>query len=129
MLIGRHLIAHWSSTQSVVALSSAEAELNALVKMFSEAIGLYNTFKEMNMELQIHVHTDSNACKGIAQRIGCGKVKHLEVRQLWIQDHVSSKAVTVKKIPREVNPSDVLTHHWSAVDGYRHLSSVGLECR
>ena len=126
MMLGKHLIAHWSSTQSVVALSSAEAELNALVKMFSETLGLRNTFLEMGRKVKIEIFTDSSASKGIVQREGCGKVKHLEARQLWIQGHVASKEVEVIKIPREQNSSDCLTHHWSAVDGYKHLSKVGL---
>ena len=126
MMLGKHLIAHWSSTQSVVALSSAEAELNALVKMFSETLGLRNTFLEMGRKVEIEIFTDSSASKGIVQREGCGKVKHLEARQLWIQGHVASKEVEVIKIPREKNSSDCLTHHWSAVDGYKHLSKVGL---
>ena len=129
MMLGKHLIAHWSSTQSVISLSSAEAELNALVKMFSETIGLRNTMACMDKKVRITIYTDSSASKGIVQRTGCGKAKHLETRQLWIQGHVSNKDVTVTKIPREYNTSDCLTHHWSAKDGYRHLTNVGIVWR
>ena len=76
--------------------------------------------------MHIELATDSSACDGIVHRIGCGKVKHLEARQLWVQQHVQNKEVTVKKVPREWNCSDVLTHHWSAVDGHKHLERVGL---
>ena len=126
-MIGKHMLSHWSSTQSVVALSSAEAELNALVKIISEALSLKNVLKAMNVNMLIEVHTDSSACKGIVHREGCGKVKHLEARQLWVQEYVGSKAVAVKKIPRDQNHSDALTHNWSAVDGYRHFENVGLK--
>ena len=101
-----------------VALSSAEAESNALVKMISESLGLKNVQKAMGLHLPIEVLTDSSACKGIVHREGCGKVKHLEARQLWVQEYVGDKTVKVSKIPREVNLSDVLTHHWNARDGY-----------
>ena len=127
LLIGKHAISHWSSTQTVVALSSAEAELNALVKSISESLGLRNLFKEMNRNMQIKVHTDSSACKGMVQREGCGKVKHLEARQLWVQEKIGDKSVDVQKIPREINCSDCLTHHWSAVDGAKHFAKVGLK--
>ena len=126
MMLGQHLVAHWSSTQSVIALSSAEAELNALVKMFSESIGLRNTIAFMGKKMRITVLTDSTASRGIVHRVGCGKVKHLETRQLWIQGHVNSKDVTVTQVPREDNASDCLTHHWSAKDGYRHLTNIGV---
>ena len=110
MVLGEHLIAHGSSTQSVISLSSAEAELNALVKMFSESLGLRSTMQDMGKRMRIEIFNDSSGSKCIVQRIGCGKVKHLETRQLWIQEHVNSKDVKVSKIPREYNASDCLTH-------------------
>ena len=117
---------HWSSTQTIVSLSSAEAELNAAVKMISEALGVRNLYRETGMLKAVVVKTDSSACNGILHREGCGKVKHLETRQLWTQAHVASKAVDVQKVPRDLNVSDCLTHHWSASDGHRHFSTIGL---
>jgi len=127
ILLGKHLISHWSSSQTVVALSSAEAELNALVKMTSEALGVRNLFKAIGYDKGIILKTDSSACNGIVHREGCGKVKHLEARQLWVQDVVSDKIVAVQKVPREHNYSDMLTHHWSAKDGLKHFDKVGLK--
>ena len=40
------IVAHWSKSQSNIALSSAEAELNATVKGLSELIGLHNLIEE-----------------------------------------------------------------------------------
>ena len=39
-MYGSCLVAHWSRTQVCVALSSAQAELNAAVKAACEAIGM-----------------------------------------------------------------------------------------
>ena len=125
MMLGKHLIAHWSSTQSVIALSSAEAELNALAKMLSEALGLRSMLREMNKEYRIRLYTDSSASNGMVHREGCGKVKYLDARQLCIQEYVGNKDVEVVKIPREQNSSD-LTHHWGYCDGSNHLSAVGV---
>ena len=116
---GSHTLAHWSSTQTVVALSSAEAELNSAVKIISESLGVRNMFLAAGKSKKIVVKTDSSACKGILHREGCGKVKHLEARQLWTQQHVAS--VDVQYLPRDLNASDVLTHHWSFVDGVKHF--------
>jgi hypothetical protein len=126
---GKHLLSHWSSTQSTVALSSAEAELNALVKAASETLGLLNMLKEMGKDFEVSIMTDSSAAKGIVSRIGCGKVKHLEARQLWIQEAVRRKVLEVKKVGREVNIADALTHHWSSVDGFKHFTKAGLAWR
>jgi len=73
VLRGSHLLAHWSSTQSTVALSSAEAELNALIKGASESLGLLNMLKAMGKDFQCQIFTDSSAAKGIIHRLGCGK--------------------------------------------------------
>ena len=125
-MIGKHTLMHWSSTQATIALSSAEAELNAAVKMISEGLGVKHMYEIMDKEKTVKVKTDSTACSGILHREGCGKVKHLETRQLWVQSHVAEKDVEVQKVSREKNPSDCLTHHWSAVDGQRHFYTIGL---
>ena len=71
----------WSKMQSNVALSSAEAELNATVKGLSELIGLCNLVREtQKVEPHLSLHTDASACKGMLLRHGTGKVKHLSVK-------------------------------------------------
>ena len=129
LMMGKHLVMHWSSTQATIVLSSAEAELNTLINAFNESLGIRNMYKAMGKDLTISVMTDSSAARGIVHRTGCGKVKHLEARQLWIQEYVENKSVCVAKVGREDNPSDALTHHWSGADGYRHLDKVGLVWR
>ena len=46
IMIGNHCIKSWSSTQSVIALSSGEAELYSLVKATSQAIGIKHMLGE-----------------------------------------------------------------------------------
>ena len=122
---GRHLLTHWSSTQANIALSSGEAELNAIVKGTSETLGMNNMMKSCGQENDLELRTDSSAASGVAHRRGCGKMKHLEAKQLWVQDVVMNKEIRVNKIPREQNPSDVCTHHWSTPDA-RHFERLGL---
>ena len=52
--------------------------------------------------------SDASAAIGIANRIGIGKVRHIEVNQLWLQDKVSKKEITIK-VPTEENLADALT--------------------
>ena len=123
---GKHMLHHWSSTQATIALSSAEAELNAAVKAIGETLGLKHMMEEMGKQSVISVSIDSSAAKGMLSRVGCGKVKHLECRQLWVQDCVENREVQVLKVPRAVNISDAMTHHWSAADGAKHFRKAGL---
>ena len=102
---------HWSKMQSNVALSSAEAELNASVKGLSELIGVFNLILEtQKVEPNISLHTDASACKGMLLRHGSGKVKHLSVKQLWSQEVVKFYNIQVYRVERAQNPADVLTH-------------------
>ena len=98
---GSHLVHHWSSTQKVVALSSAEADLNAIVKSMTEILCLINMMKECGRDPTGQILTDSSAANGIVHRQGCGKVKHLECRQLSVQGIVGEGKVTCT-IVREI---------------------------
>ena len=123
--VGRHLIHHWSRTQSTVALSSGEAELNSALKGASEALLFRNMAREMAEDYLLEIQGDSAASRGMLLREGAGAVKHLSVRQLWLQEFIARKELTVVQIPRAQNPSDALTHHWSPEAG-GHYASLGL---
>ena len=126
LLHGQHLVHHWSNTQTVVALSSMEAELNAIVKGVAEVSALANMLKECGRSSTAQIFTDSSAANGVVHRQGCGKVKHLECRQLWVQEVIASGKVQCFKIPRAENPADALTHYWTTSDGQKHFAMVGL---
>ena len=105
------VLAHWSKTQSNIALSSGEAELNAAVKGMSETIGLYHLISETwGITPKVELCVDASACKGMVLRHGSGKVKHLSVKQLWVQEAVRVFGVQVARVPRVDNPADILTH-------------------
>ena len=70
--------------------------------------------------------TDSSACKGTCSRSGLGKMKHLDVENLWLQEVVKNKDVELNKIAGDGNSADMLTKHLtrSALD--RHAAAIGL---
>ena len=88
-MVGRHCIKFWSKTQANIVLSTAEAELVAMVNGVCEAKGVAAIIKDMTGEDQgaIGVYTDASAAIGIAQRLGVGKVRHIDVGMLWIQQN------------------------------------------
>ena len=79
----------------------------------------------MNESGKLNVFGDSTASRGILLREGSAPLKHLHVKQLWLQEKVASKEVHVVKLPRAENASDALTHHWSA-EAAGHYASMGL---
>jgi hypothetical protein len=126
VLLGTHLLKHWASTQKKITLSSGEAELGAVVRGFSEALGIQSVARDLGVELEPEVHADSSAAIGICRRCGIGKVRHLAVAQLWVQDLVRAKACRLHKVLGTQNPADLLTKPLPRVEIDGHLERLGL---
>jgi hypothetical protein len=126
VLLGGHLLKHWASTQKKITLSSGEAELGAVVRGFSEALGIQSVARDLGVELEPEVHADSSAAIGICHRCGIGKVRHLAVAQLWVQDLVRSKACRLYKVLGTENPADLLTKPLPRTEIDGHLRRLGL---
>jgi len=60
-------------------------------------------------KLPLVAKTDSTAGKGIAQRKGAGKLKHLVFRELWLQDYVQQGKVQIRKEATATNVADLGT--------------------
>ena len=127
LMIGSHLLAHWARTQVGVALSSGEAELNAALKVGCEAIGLQVMAEELEIKMRIELLGDSSAAKGTLSRQGSGKVKHLETKQLWMQEKISNEVIKYDKIPRSKNFADAFTHYWTAEEGLIHFRKMNIQ--
>ena len=52
---------------------------------------------------------DSSAAKSIASRTGLGKLRHLEIKCLWLQEAVRRKKIVLSKVRGDINPADVPT--------------------
>jgi hypothetical protein len=113
------LLKSWSRTQGCVALSSGEAEFYAAIKGGAEGIGMRSLLADMGVAVTIEIHQDSTAAKGIASRLGIGKVKHLDIGWLWMQEAVRMGNLTLVKICGKINPADVLTKPKSIAESVR----------
>ena len=125
LMHGGHLVTHWSRTQQLVALSSAEAELNASVKAGQEGLALRNLTVELGEECFLELLGDSSANDGVIKRAGAGKIKHLSVRQLWLQEQAGNGELSHRKKPRLENASDCLTHHFTRAEADLHFPRLG----
>ncbi len=75
------------------------------------------------------VLTDSSAAEGIASRKGLGKVRHLEVNQLWLQDKVANKEIRIVKVPGTENVADALTKHIANAEIDWHLTNANQQIK
>ena len=127
MMHGSHLIKHWSSTQTTVALSSAEAELTGICKGAAQGLGLRALAKDLGLKWEITVGTDAAAAIGICRRRGIGKIRHLATADLWVQDRVKKGDFKLIKVPGMDNPADVLTKHVDRTALDKHLATMSLK--
>ena len=111
VFLGRHAVKHWSSTQTSIALSSAEAEFGGVIRGSGQGLGYQAMLKDLGLDVPLRVWTDSSAAICICQRQGLGKVRHLDTQTLWIQQAVRAGKVDLRKIDGDKNPADLLTKH------------------
>ena len=123
---GNHILKTWSVTQSVIATSSGEAEYYGTTKGASQAMGMKALMMDMGLDVGITVETDSTAAKGIAHRKGLGKVRHIEVCQLWLQEKVRNGTIKLVNIKGTQNPADVLTKHLGNEVLKGHIENAGI---
>ena len=87
--LGSHTLKTWSKTQSIVAKSSGESEMYAIVKASTETLGLVTLFADLGMEIGARIHVDASAAKSIIEMQGVGSVRHIEMDTLWLQEQQS----------------------------------------
>ena len=114
ILRGGHLLMHWSRTQQVVSLSSAEAELYGANRAAAESLGTQSFATDLGRCVRVRLHIDSSAALSLISRIGLGKAKHIEIQHLWLQEAVKKGRVSVQKVPTDINPADIGTKHLHA---------------
>ena len=128
-MIGHHCIKAWSKTQSVIAKSSAESELYSVVKGATEALGLVTLCKDMGKVMGVKLNLDAAAAKGILERQGISKVRHIDVNVLWLQQQVAKKIVPLVKVDGTENCADLLTKHLTTMIQEKHVKMMKLEFR
>ena len=77
--------------------------------MAADALHLQTVMTFMRMKVQVRLRMDSSAGKAIAQRLGVGRVRCLDVRTLWLQAKVRDKKLVIVKQDGENNIADIGT--------------------
>ena len=116
----------WSKDQSVIALSSGEAELYAACMAAQQAMGIENMAREQGVDLDaMELQVDANAAIGIIGRQGLGKVRNLDLSYLWLQAAVRGKQVVLRKVHSGDNMADIGTKVLDRDTIQRHMENLG----
>ena len=54
-----------------------------------------------------------------------GKVRHIELNQLWLQEKVNNNDIEMRKVKGEDNVADALTKHLDQQNIIKHLQATG----
>ena len=125
ILYGQHLLRNWSNEQTVIAMSSGEAELHAACMAAQQAIGTENMTRWLGVHLDaIKLQVDANAAIGIIGRQGLGQLRHLDLSDWWLQSAVRGKQVNLKKVQSESNMADLGTQALEKDKIDRHMKNL-----
>ena len=127
---GEHLLRHMSCLQTLVALSSGEAENYALIRGACTSLGIQTQYQDWMIDVPIQICSDSSAARSVARRRGIGgRLRHLQTRHSWLQSRVALGNLKLDVVAGEKNPGDTLMkplpgrkiREWSEHVGQRWL--------
>ncbi len=91
--------------------SIVEAEYYGVVKGGSIFFAAMSMARDLGIELEGRIHTDSSAAKGIASHRGLGMTRHIHVNYLWIQERLNSGDFQLFKEKTDNNVGDLFTKY------------------
>jgi hypothetical protein len=82
-----------------------------MVEGATRGLGLQTMLKELGVETGIVLATDSSGAKSHSSTMGLGRMRHIEVKNLFLQDLVQKRVIVLKKVNGTTNLADVLTKY------------------
>ena len=125
-MLGRHCLKAWSKTQAIIAKSSGESELYGVIRGSAEALGLVSMALDFGTRFETRVHVDANAAKGMVERRGLSRVRHIEMNNLWIQEQEARRMLPLEKVPGGDNPADLMTKNVNLELAIKHMRAMGI---
>jgi len=130
--LGGAPISHSSKKQTLVALSTMEAEYIALSETTKQGIWLRQLCKNLQLfgdretpaPKVLMVNSDSqSALAAIKNPVHHARTKHFDIRHHFVRDAVENGDITVNYVPSNENPADILT---KALSRDKHAAGLRL---
>lgn len=115
--------------QSTISLSSTEAELIALTHAFKEALWLSSLLDEIGINSKpVTIHEDNQPCISLVHENRISqRIKHIDIKYLFIRDHIKNENLKVKWISTENQIADLFTKPLTSISFKRHVGEMKLE--
>ena len=85
--------------------------------------------KEWGIQPGALIFADSSAALGVVHRKGPGKLRHIRVNMLWVQDKRANGELDYQKVDGSDNPGDFMTKHLGSSLMKNHLEALMMEVR
>jgi hypothetical protein len=127
--MGGGAVSWGSKLQSVVTLSTTEAEYIAATTAGTEVIWLRALLEEMGLDTMEPscIHMDNQSAMSVAKNPEHhGRMKHLDLRYFWLRDKVAEQAISVDYVPTNEMTADLLTKALPRDAVERHRRAMGV---
>jgi Reverse transcriptase (RNA-dependent DNA polymerase) len=127
--VGGNLVTWRSKKQGSVALSSAEAELVAMVKGISELLWLKKLMEEIGFELneEMVLLCDNKSAMDMCHNpIQHDRTKHIAINRHYIKDHIEKGNIRLLHVGTKEQLADILTKAVPGPAFNRALDKLGM---
>ncbi|GJR79041.1 putative ribonuclease H-like domain-containing protein [Tanacetum coccineum] len=109
--LGRRLVSWQCKKQTIVAISSTEAEYVAAASCCAQVLWMQNQLLDYGfnfMNTEIHIDNESTICI-VKNPVFHSKTKHIQIRHHFIRDCYEQRLFNVVKVHTDDNVADLLT--------------------
>ncbi|GJS10789.1 hypothetical protein Tco_0367585 [Tanacetum coccineum] len=109
--LGRRLVSWQCKKQTIVAISSTEAEYVAAASCCGQVLWMQNQLFDYGfnfMNTDIHIDNESTICI-VKNHVFHSKTKHIQIRHHFIRDCYDQRLINVVKVHTDDNVADLLT--------------------
>ena len=79
----------------------------------------------MGVSTKVIVQLDATAAEGMLQRRGLGRLRHIDVQELWGQEAIKKGMFEIQRVASKENTSDIGTKPMQRETLEYHLSNMG----
>ena len=107
-------------------MSFAEAELYALTTGVAEGMVTKHFLQEFGHEVILMNHVDSQFAKAWASKRGLGRMKHVMLKYMYVQDVVEKKLTNLAYVSTKHHKADLMTKCHTSETYKRGCVMIGL---
>ena len=90
---------------------------------------MHSLLGDFGIKAKLCLHMDASAAIGVMQRRGIGKIRHLDVSTLWLQEKQLKQLMEVRKVHGLANAGDLMTKNVPYEVIKKYIAAINCEWR